>query len=33
MGFDTALQQMIKGVVFVAVVALTIDRKSVQVIK
>jgi ribose transport system permease protein len=31
--FDTAWQQLIRGVVFVAVVALTIDRKSLQVVK
>lgn len=33
LGFDTALQQLIKGVVFVIVVALTTDRKSILVIK
>jgi len=33
LGLDTALQQLIKGVIFLAVVALTIDRKSLQVIK
>ena len=32
-GLDTAMQQLIKGVIFLAVVALTIDRKSLQVIK
>ncbi|MCL2010264.1 MAG: ABC transporter permease [Synergistaceae bacterium] len=31
--FNTAWQQMIRGLVFIAVVALTIDRKSLQVIK
>ena len=33
MRLDTAVQQMIKGVIFLAVVALTIDRKSLKVIK
>ncbi|NLI21091.1 MAG: ABC transporter permease [Clostridiales bacterium] len=32
-GLDTAMQQLIKGVIFLAVVALTIDRKSLKVIK
>ncbi len=33
MRYDTAVQQMIKGVIFLAVVALTIDRQSLKVIK
>ncbi len=33
LGYDTAVQQLIKGVIFLAVVALTIDRKSLHVIK
>lgn len=33
LGLDTALQQLIKGMIFLAVVALTIDRKSLKVIK
>ena len=33
LGLDTALQQLIKGLIFLAVVALTIDRKALQVIK
>lgn len=33
LGLDTAMQQLIKGVIFLAVVALTIDRKSLRVIK
>lgn len=33
MRYDTAVQQLIKGVIFLAVVALTIDRKSIKVIK
>lgn len=33
LGFDTAIQQLIKGIIFVIVVALTIDRKSLMVIK
>lgn len=33
LGLDTALQQLIKGLIFLAVVALTIDRKSLKVIK
>jgi len=33
MGYDTATQQLIKGVIFLAVVALTIDRKALKVIK
>ncbi len=32
-GLDTAMQQLIKGMIFLAVVALTIDRKSLRVIK
>ena len=32
-GLDTALQQLIKGLIFLAVVALTIDRKALKVIK
>ncbi|MCE5342486.1 MAG: ABC transporter permease [Eubacteriales bacterium] len=32
-GLDTAMQQLIKGLIFLAVVALTIDRKALQVIK
>ena len=33
MRYDTAIQQLIKGVIFLAVVALTIDRKAIRVIK
>lgn len=33
MGYDTATQQLIKGVIFLACVALTIDRKALKVIK
>jgi len=33
MGYDTSTQQLIKGVIFLAVVALTIDRKALKVIK
>ncbi|MFH1511727.1 MAG: ABC transporter permease [Bacillota bacterium] len=33
LGLDTAIQQLIKGLIFLAVVALTIDRKSLKVIK
>jgi ribose transport system permease protein len=33
LGYDTATQQLIKGVIFLAVVALTIDRKALKVIK
>lgn len=33
LGFDTAVQQLIKGIIFVIVVALTIDRKALSVIK
>lgn len=33
LGLDTAAQQLIKGIIFVMVVAATIDRKSSQVIK
>ena len=33
LGIDSALQQLIKGIIFVIVVALTIDRKSSRVIK
>ena len=33
LGIDTALQQLIKGMIFLAVVALTIDRKSLKLIK
>lgn len=32
-GLDTAMQQLVKGLIFLAVVALTIDRKSLQTIK
>lgn len=32
-GLDTAMQQLIKGLIFLVVVALTIDRKALQVIK
>lgn len=30
---DTAVQQLVKGIIFVVVVALTIDRRSVQAVK
>ncbi len=33
LGLDSAVQQLIKGIIFVIVVALTIDRKSSRVIK
>ncbi len=33
LGLDTAMQQLIKGLIFLAVVALTIDRKALMVIK
>ena len=33
LGYDTAVQQLIKGIIFVIVVALTIDRRTGQVIK
>jgi ribose transport system permease protein len=33
LGLDSAVQQLVKGLIFVIVVALTIDRKSSQVIK
>lgn len=33
LGLDTAMQQLIRGMIFLAVVALTIDRKSLKVIK
>lgn len=33
LGYDTATQQLVKGVIFLAVVALTIDRKALKVIK
>ncbi len=33
LGLDTAMQQLIKGLIFLTVVALTIDRKSLRVIK
>ena len=33
LGFESATQQLIKGVVFLAFVALTIDRKALKVIK
>lgn len=33
LGYDTATQQLIKGIIFLAVVALTIDRKALKVIK
>lgn len=33
LGLDSAVQQLIKGVIFVIVVAVTIDRKSIKVIK
>ncbi len=32
-GLDTAMQQLVKGLIFLAVVALTIDRKALQTIK
>jgi len=32
-GLDTAMQQLLKGLIFLAVVALTIDRKALQTIK
>ena len=33
LGYDSALQQLIKGIVFLLFVALTIDRKALKVIK
>lgn len=33
MGLDTAVQQLVRGIIFVIVVAMTIDRKSKQVVK
>lgn len=33
LGYDSATQQLIKGIVFLAFVALTIDRKALKVIK
>lgn len=33
LGLDTAMQQLVRGMIFLAVVALTIDRKSLKVIK
>ena len=33
MGYDSAMQQLIKGVIFLLFVALTIDRKALKVIK
>ncbi len=33
LGYDTAVQQLIKGIVFLFVVALTIDKKSLHIIK
>ncbi len=33
MGLDSAVQQLVKGIIFVIVVTLTIDRKSSRVIK
>lgn len=33
MRYDTAIQQLIKGVIFLTVVGLTIDRKAIRVIK
>jgi ribose transport system permease protein len=33
MGYDSATQQLIKGVIFLVFVALTIDRKALKVIK
>ena len=33
MGYDSATQQLIKGVIFLIFVALTIDRKALKVIK
>jgi len=33
LSLDTAVQQLIKGIIFVLVVALTIDRESIQVVK
>lgn len=33
LGLDSAVQQLVKGIIFVVVVTLTMDRKSVKVIK
>ncbi len=33
LGYDTAIQQLIKGIIFLIVVALTIDKKSLHIIK
>lgn len=33
LGLDTAMQQLAKGLIFILVVAITIDRKSIQVVK
>lgn len=33
LGYDTAIQQLIKGAIFLIVVALTIDKKSLHIIK
>jgi ribose transport system permease protein len=33
LGYDTAIQQLIKGTIFLIVVALTIDKKSLHIIK
>jgi ribose transport system permease protein len=33
LGYDSSVQQLIKGVIFVAVVALTLDRKALKTIK
>jgi ribose transport system permease protein len=33
LGLDTAMQQLVRGMIFLAVVAFTIDRKSLKVIK
>lgn len=33
LGYDTAIQQLIKGLIFLIVVALTIDKKSLHIIK
>ena len=33
LGLDTAMQQLAKGIIFILVVAITIDRKSIQVVK
>ncbi len=33
LGYDTAIQQLVKGMIFLIVVALTIDKKSLHIIK